>query len=155
MIKLKTEGRTIIMAKVRKPVAEVVEKQIRRTVEAVEDWEKGVRRVDVAPTHLAAKAVDKQVAGVVAAAKSGKTQRNLEAIDLPTWQNLTINKGKHRIATGVEESMPKLVKFHTQFGEHLDRGLAKINQMPDGTRQQRIAKAVAMMEHNATFDYQK
>lgn len=75
----------------------------------------GVNAVTVSPTELAAQNVDRQVAGVQAAAASGKTANRLRKVSLPQWQQAMIQKGVPRLASGAAAGMPKYQAFATAF----------------------------------------
>ena len=115
----------------------------------------GVQSVSTSPTQLAANAVDRQVAGVQAAAASGKTQRALQAVSLADWQNAMINKGIPRIASGAQAAIPKMTNFLNQFIPYVQAGVQQLSQMPRGDIEQNIARATFMMRYNAGFKYNK
>ena len=112
----------------------------------------GVNAVTVAPTSLAAQAVDRMVAGIQRAAATGKIQAALQAVSLTDWKEAMLNKGVPRIAQGATAAKGKMQAFLTQFLPHIQAGLAQIDStMPRGELEQNINRAVAMMRHNASF----
>lgn len=113
----------------------------------------GVQAVTVSPTSKAAQAVDRQVAGVIAAAQSGKTANALNNVSLSDWQNAMINKGISRIASGAQAAQGKVQNFLTQFIPYVQAGVAQLQTMPRGDLEQNIARATFMMRYNANFKY--
>lgn len=75
----------------------------------------GINAVTESPTAKAAAAVDRMVAGIVAAAASGKIQAGLNAVSLADWKNAMLNKGLARIAAGAQAAMPKVQAFQQQW----------------------------------------
>lgn len=82
-----------------------------------------VMAVTVSPTSKAAAAVDRQVAGVQAAAASGKTQAALNRVTLQDWQSAMVNKGINRLTSGAQQAQPKVQAFLTQFLPYLQTGV--------------------------------
>jgi hypothetical protein len=68
----------------------------------------GVQAVTVSPTELAAQAVDRQVAGVMRAAQSGKTAARLRRVSRESWIQTTTTKGPGRLSDGARIGMPKV-----------------------------------------------
>lgn len=111
----------------------------------------GVQAVTVAPTALAAAAVDRQVAGVIRARDSGKTQANLLAVSLQSWQSSFINKGLTRIGTGATNAIGKMTAFMQQFLPAQQAIVAGLP--PRGDLNQNIQRAVQMMTQTAGWKY--
>jgi len=122
-----------------------------RTTAAIEQYKAGVMRVQVAPNALAAKAQDSYVAGVQAAVASGKFQRANMAVDLNTWQQAAAVKGYSRIAGGVTAAVSKVQAFWNKFGPVLAANTARVRAMPKASLQDRIQRAVTMMQLNSQF----
>jgi hypothetical protein len=113
----------------------------------------GVQSLQVSPTALAAAAVERQVAGVMRAAQSGKTASALNSVSLSSWQNAMINKGSPRIASGATAAKPKMVSFMNQFLPFMQNLVA--NLPARGDLQTNISRATAVMNGAAQFQYQK
>lgn len=112
----------------------------------------GVQAVTVSPTQKAASAVDRQVQGVINAAQSGKTQRALQAVTLPQWQQAFINKGLPRIASGATAAKPKMQAFMTQFMPFLSNAVQSLPAR--GDLEANIARQNALTRAIAGFKYQ-
>lgn len=113
----------------------------------------GVQAVTVSPTAKAAQAVDRQVAGVQAAAASGKTAAALNAVSLPQWQQAFITKGLPRIASGATAAKPAFANFMTQF---LPAVQSAVNSLPPrGDLETNIARQNQLTRALANFKYRK
>lgn len=110
----------------------------------------GVSRVTQAPGERAAAQVDAYIAGVQRA--RAKWQRNVSAVSLSQWQSAMINKGIPRISSGAAAAQPKVAAFMQQFLPYVESGAATVRAMPKGTVEQGIARAAAMIRHNAAFE---
>ena len=123
----------------------------RNTQAATKSMQDGVNAVTQSPTEKAAQAVDRQVQGVIRAQQEGRTQAALRAVSLDSWKQSMINKGIPRVAQGVQASVSKMEKFNAAFYPHLQTGLQMLESMPRGGLSENINRAVAMMNHNASF----
>lgn len=113
----------------------------------------GVMAVQVSPTAKAADAIDRQVAGVQAAAASGKTRAALLAVPLQSWQQSFLNKGVARISTGATAAKPKFAGFMQQFLPVLSSAVQALP--PRGDLEANIARQNALTRAIANFKYQK
>lgn len=109
----------------------------------------GVNGVTVAPGQKAAASKDLW-AQRVAAAKD-KWARNVGKVSLADWQKSMIEVGIPRIASGAQAKQGKVQEFMQKFLPYLDQGVAKVNAMPKGDINASIARAVAMIQHNAAY----
>lgn len=125
------------------------DKWANRTSAASQDYVKGVDKVTVSPSQQAAAKVDKWAANTQAA--KDKFRRNAARVTVEQWKELTKNVGGARFAQGVQAKQGKYEAFAQDFYPHLDRGLAKVDAMPDTTFEDRLQKSVAMMRHNHEF----
>lgn len=116
---------------------------------SVEAMKAGINAVTEAPTMKAAAAVDRQVAGVVAAAASGKTQRALQAVSLESWKQAILTKGIGRVATGAAAAKNKMAAFMNEFLP-FERSLVQ-SLPPRGDLETNIQRANAVMRGNANF----
>jgi hypothetical protein len=71
------------------------------------------------------------------------------------WKDAALKKGAPRYTDGVTYGLPKFTDFASKFKAHLDAGLPAIRAMPRRTLDESIAKAAAMIKHNAKFVYKK
>lgn len=134
-----------------KNAAEIAAKWRQRTAAATQAMEDGVNAVTEAPTHKAAAAVDRMVAGVQRAAAEGKIQAGLLRVDLASWKKSMREKGIPRIATGVAAAEGDFGAFMAEFMPHIEQGKQKLKSMPRGTIEQNIARMVETVRHNASF----
>jgi hypothetical protein len=109
----------------------------------------GVNATTVAPTQLAAAAVDRQVQGVMRAAQSGKTAAALNAVTLQQWQQAMIQKGVPRIGTGAAAAKPKFVSFMNQLLPFEQQGLQQLPARGDVNAN--IQRMVAWAQYMSTF----
>lgn len=110
----------------------------------------GVGRVTQSPGELAAAQVEAYIAGVQRA--RAKWVRNTSAVSLAQWQRAMIDKGIPRISSGAQAAQPKVEQFMRQFLPYVEGGAAAVRNMPKGTLEQGIARASAMIRHNAGFE---
>lgn len=111
----------------------------------------GVNAVNESPTEKAAQASDRYVSGVQRAASNGKFQAGLRKVTLEDWRKATLDKGINRIPQGAAQAKPKFKSFMAEFIPHLEQGMRELDNMPRGDVEQNIARAAAMMRHNAKF----
>ncbi len=111
----------------------------------------GVQGVTTNPAQKAAAAVDQWAQGVQRAVANGSFVRGLSRVSLQDWQNAMLSKGVPRIATGAVAAKQKMTDFMSQWLPFMEQGKAMLSSMPRGTLDQNIQRAVAIMQHNATF----
>lgn len=93
----------------------------------------GIQAVTVSPTELAAQNVDRQVAGVQAAAASGKTASRLRKVSLSSWQASSISKGVPRLASGAAAGAQKYQDFANKFYPVMAAASDQARAMPKGS----------------------
>lgn len=130
---------------------QIAEKWARNLGTSTDSIRQGVQAVQISPTEKAARQSDAYLQGVQAAVSSGKYAAGLRKVTLQDWQNAMINKGINRIASGAAASKGKVQDFLTKFLPHVEAGQRMLESMPRGGLDQNIARAVAMMQHNARF----
>ena len=124
---------------------EVAAKWSRNLAGSTESIRAGIEAVQESPTAKAARAVDRQVAGVQAAAASGKTQRALQAVTLDMWKDAALNKGLPRIASGATAAEPKMENFMAELLPYVESQVQQLDsKMPRGDFEQNINRMVAM-----------
>lgn len=131
---------------------QVAQKWVQNLSAATSAIQAGVQGVTVAPTMLAAQAVDRMVAGVQRAAASGKTQRALEAVGLNAWQTATLQKGLPRIATGAQQATTKFQNFMSQLLPFQASGLSQLPQR--GDLNQNLQRMMSWAQYMSTFKKQ-
>lgn len=127
------------------------EKHARRLKESIPDMRAGVERVTVSPTAQAAKKLDKLKANLIKAIDSGKMKRRMEAVTVEDWRSKMLTKGLNRVATGIDEAAPKVVKFAGKLLPFIDKVQAEVKKMPDLTLEDNINRAAQMMRGMAKF----
>lgn len=109
----------------------------------------GVNAVTVAPGAKAAQSADLWLQRVNAS--RDKWARNVAAVTLEEWRSKMITVGIPRIAQGASANQPKVQAFMAKFLPYLDQGVAQVKAMPKGTLADSIARATAMIQHNAAY----
>lgn len=120
-----------------------------RLVASTQQITDGVNSVSVAPGQKAAAAKQLWLSRVTNAAD--KWARNTGAVTLEQWKSDMINVGIPRIGTGANAKVGKVESFMTEFLPHVALGVQKIQSMPKGDINMSIARASAMIQHNAGF----
>lgn len=124
-------------------------KWVQRLSAAGQQITDGVRAVSVAPGQKAAQAADLWLQKVTAS--RDKWSRRVGSVTLGEWQDAMVNVGIPRIATGAQAKQHKVADFMSAFLPYVDQGVNKVRQMPKGDLNASIARAVAMIQHNANF----
>lgn len=137
--------------RVRVDPSQAAEKWGRRLSGATEDIRRGVNAVTEAPTAQAAEKAEKMRAGINAAIDSGKWQRGLRRIDLPTWQRMTLEKGLGRIAAGVSGAQPKMREFFAEVLPYISGVQSELESMPDVTLEDSISRMTHYIRRMAEF----
>lgn len=124
-------------------------KWVRNTTAAVQSITDGVNAVTVAPGQKAAAQQQFWLSQLQASA--GKWAKNVAAVSLQDWQQAMITYGIPRVAQGVQAKQAKYGAFATKFFPYLQQGVNAVNQLPKGGLEAGIARATAMIRHNAGF----
>lgn len=130
---------------------QAAEKWQRKLSAAGTDIANGVARVTESPTAAAARNVQGYLQGVQDAVSSGKWQAGLQRVTLQQWQTQMRDVGIQRISGGATAALPKMQAFMQEFLPYVDQGAAQVNAMPKVTLEDGIARATAMIRHNAAF----
>jgi hypothetical protein len=125
------------------------DKWVRNLSSATESIRAGVQAVTQAPGQKAAAQRQKWLQSITDSAD--KWARRVAAVPLGAWQDAMINVGIPRVSSGAQAKQGKYASFATEFWPHLQSGVAKVQAMPSTTLDQRIQRAVTMMQHNAMF----
>lgn len=137
-----------------KNAAEVARKWSRNLAQAGESIKAGVQAVTENPAEKAAARADAYAAGVQRAVAEGRFQRGLRRVTLADWQNAMLTKGVQRVAAGASAATPKVTAFMEKFLPHQEALKSKLKAMPRGDLQANIMRAIAAIEHNASFRMQ-
>jgi len=115
-------------------------------------WADGINAITDNPM---AKAADKKTTWLQRIqASADKWERNLRAVDFGTWKRQTVAVGQANYTNGANKGAPKYLQFISLFISHLTDGINQLKQMPNGTLDERIQRAVFMMRHNAKYGRQ-
>jgi len=140
---------------VKMSTAEYAEKWGRKLKASTEDIRRGVERVSEAPGIKAAQKVEKMKANFLKSIEDGTWASRVASVSVQEWKDKTLKKGIGRISQGVDEAGGKMQDFASEFFPHLEEGQRIVDAMPDITLEDSIARATAMMRHNAKFKRSK
>lgn len=115
----------------------------------------GVMAMTSNPLEKAAQKKDKYLSGVIEAAESGKWEAGLRGVSFEDWKRKTGEIGSQRIAAGVEAATGKMQIFIPQLLAYTEQVKRQVDQMPDSTLEERIARSVATMRMMADFKPRK
>lgn len=134
---------------VRSNSQQATQKWVQNLGAATERMQQGAMAVTKAPGAAAAAAADKWLARVTQS--KAKFAANVGRVSLQEWQNSYVNIGIPRVAQGAQAKQAKVQSFMDQFLPYLQRGVSAIDQMPNVTLEDGIARASAMIRYNAKF----
>lgn len=120
---------------------------------ATERMKTGANNVTVAPGQKAAAAADKWLARVTQS--KAKYQNNVGRVSLQDWKDAYINVGIPRVSQGAQAKQQKYLSAMQDFLPYLAQGVAKIDAMPKLSLADSIARATAMIQHNAAYQRPK
>lgn len=129
-------------------------------VKATDKWKTGVTNagtswlagMDAITDNPMTKAADKKdvwLARIQAAAE--KWERNLRAVNFTQWKSQIKAMGSANYTAGVKKGEPKYLAFATKFFPYLESGIRTIQGMPNSTLQERINRAITMMQYLAQY----
>lgn len=117
---------------------------------AAANWKEGVSRVTVSPCHKAAGKLDKYLASTQEAVSSGRMRESLMSVDTPQWQDACQRKASN-FSTGIKAGEQKMQRFLTNFLPMQQQVTDRVNQMADGTLEERIAKSAEQARQTAAL----
>lgn len=126
-----------------------------RTAVARPDYEWGIRNPARSPTAAAIAAKATLKAKMADAATWDKWEAARKYVGDEGWSKAAIEKGAVRYGPGVTFGAPKQAEFAGKFAPHLKTGVDAIMKMPNISLEDKIARAGAMIRHNATFRLKK
>lgn len=130
---------------------EVAAKQAARLKAAAEDIRRGIQRVTVAPTQLAASQKEKMKARLIESVDNGKWEKNLRSVSLSEWQERAANVGVNRIAAGIDAAQNKQREFYAKLLPAVDAARAKVASMPSTTLEDNINRMTTYIREMAKF----
>jgi hypothetical protein len=131
---------------------ESADKWARNLGASTADISAGIDRVTTAPGAQAAAKADKWLQRTMDSQPKWKTR--VASVSLSEWQSAA-KAGVSRVSSGAQAKKGKQQAFAEEFFPHLERGQATIRSMPNNTTEDGIARAVAMIRHNANFKRSK
>jgi len=84
-----------------------------------------------------------------------KWENALRNVGFSGWLYGVQTKGVQRFTGGIDAGAPYMNQFMSQFLPHLAAGLAEVYRLPKVTLEDSIARAAAMIRHNAKFTFNK
>lgn len=130
---------------------EFAEKWARRLSASTPDIQRGVNRVDKAPTEQAAAKKDKMLANLTAAVQGGKWEAGLRRVTLSDWKKQILEKGVPRISQGVQGAQPKVSEFASQLLAYQEGLINQVNNMPDLTLEDNINRMTTFVRGMSKF----
>lgn len=133
----------------------ISEKWNRRLKGAVADIQSGIDNVTESPAEKAIAKKEKFQTRLNESINNGTWEAGLSKVSLPDWKATTKKKVGERLASGVDGAMNKRKAFDTWLAGRLNAVLPKIDEMPDLTLEDSVARVRAMMEHMQKEKYKK
>ena len=121
------------------------EKLVNRARQSTAEMERGVDRVTVAPGEKAAAQADKMLENIIESIRSGRWASAVGAVSLQDWKTSMKEKGIPRVSQGLQAAQPKIERFAAKLLPVLDQIQAEVEQMPDRTLEDRIARSAHVM----------
>jgi len=119
---------------------EYAEKWNRRLKGATEDIRRGIAKVSVSPTEMAAKKAEITLQKIIAAFQDGTWASQLRKVSLESWKESATIKGLQRIAAGVDAAQPGQAQMAEQLLAAVDAAVAEANQTPRGDLEANITR---------------
>lgn len=121
---------------------------------ATQKMSQSVDALTQSPTAQAAAAAQTWLARLNDPKTMQKFQAKLNAVTLNQWQTAYKTKGLPRIPTGAQAALQtKMIPFFTKWLPYEAAGSQQVKNMPKATLQDRIARAVFMINYNSQFTY--
>ena len=130
---------------------QVTEKLIRNLSNATQSIRDGINAVTESPTEQAAAQGDLMLQKIQEAVNSGKWSEALRRVSLAEWKAAALDKGVDRIASGIQAAKPKIQAFYEQWLPYEEQISQQVKTMPKGTIEDSVARAAAVIRHNANF----
>lgn len=136
----------------RASASEVAEKWANRLSGATAEITKGVNAVTESPTAKAAAKQQKMLQNLTQAVNSGKWASRLQSVTLADWKKATIEKGVNRIPGGAQAAKGKMQAFMSQLLPYQESLQSQIENMPDLTLEDSIARMTAWVRGMSQFE---
>jgi len=121
---------------------------------ATQKMTQSATNLTVSPTQQAADAMQTWIARLNDPKTQAKWQAKLRAVTLGQWQTAYTQKGIPRVSQGAQVARDsKMVPFFSKWLPYEATGSQQVRQMPKATLQDRIARAVFMINYNSQFTY--
>ena len=130
---------------------EYAEKWARRLKGARVDIERGIERVDKAPTEKAVEKKEKFVQRLTEAINEGKWEAGLKRVGLDDWKKAMKEKALARLSSGVDASVDKMEAVGKELLPYIESLQKEIKSMPDLTLDDAIERAKAWIQGMAKF----
>lgn len=111
--------------------------------------QRGVAALQTSPGASAAAAADKWLMKV--SQSKDKFARRVGSVTLQQWQQAMNSYGISRASQGAQQKGQKMQSFMAEYLPYLKQGVDQVQGMPKNTLEDGIARAVAMIQHNAKF----
>lgn len=139
----------------RKDPSESAQKWAGNLKRSTEEIRKGVNRVTEAPGIKAAAKQEKMKQRLNASIDDGTWAERVKSVPLSEWQDKTINKGIARISAGVDAANGKVVEFHSQLADHQASIDRELENMPDISLEDSIARSAAQIRGMSKFKFRR
>lgn len=113
--------------------------------------QRGIERVSESPMEKAVAKQNKLVQNFNAAVQSGKWAANTKAVTLADWKQAALTKGLPRIGQGAMAAQNKMASFGEKLLPAIDAARAKIQNMPDLTLSDNIARMTTFVTEMSKF----
>jgi len=130
---------------------EYAEKWARRLKGARVDIERGIERVDKAPTEKAVEKKEKFVQRLTEAIESGRWEEGLKKVGLEDWKEAMKKKALPRLSSGVDESIGKMENVGKELLPYIEKVQKEIQAMPDLTLDDAIERAKRWIQKMAEY----
>lgn len=134
---------------------QIADLQISRLSGATTRIQQGIEAVTEAPGEKAARAKDKMRTNLLKSLDDGTWEQRVASVSLADWKKAAIDKGIGRIATGITNAKPKIVKFHEQRQQHQAGIDAELANMPDVTLEDSINRMTKQVRGMAEFNFKR
>ena len=130
---------------------EAAAKQASRLKGSTEDIRRGIERVTVSPTSLAAGKIAKMRANLLAKIDDGTVEKQLRAVTLEQWKSRASTTGVNRISEGIDNAHDKQVAFYSKLLPAQDALKATLKSMPDMTLEDNINRMTTFIRGMSKF----
>lgn len=129
----------------------MAEKWSRRLTASTPDMQTGVMNVRENPAAKAISRKDKMRQNILASIDSGKWEAGLQRTTLDSWKRAMIDKGLPRVNAGATAAIPKYQAFAAELLPFQDSLKQEIDNMPDMTLEDSIARMSAWIRGMSGF----